>query len=370
MNCEQAYELMSARLDGALSAAQEETLRAHLEGCPACRALMETMTGLDAKVAALREPAPEGLKKGVLYRIDQATGKAKTPRRRWFGPGTALGAVAAVLVLLVGLGVFPLGTKSAVGGISEHADSAAVEQNRGAAPVEAAGAEEPVKNGLIPNAVPQEPAATATISLDGLKGDEKEESLSGSVPDSDSSYYVGGGSRGQQEPNPISETLRSACTKLSAAEQAAVLLYTEFDPESLFGLLKAEEPQLYALVQELEPVREEDSLRIRTDCGTVLAIQEWLLENLPQSELMAPELQAAETGLRIRMEALDPGSESLYRVISWAPRSKPIAWPEQWPEAWAARLRTQENWELFFPTEDFVPSADAPAWLVFALPQS
>ena len=194
MNCEQAYELMSARLDGALSAAQEETLRAHLEGCPACRALMETMTGLDAKVAALREPAPEGLKKGVLYRIDQATGKAKTPRRRWFGPGTALGAVAAVLVLLVGLGVFPLGTKSAAG-ISEHADSAAVEQNRGAAPVEAAGAEEPVKNGLIPNAVPQEPAATATISLDGLKGDEKEESLSGSVPDSDSSYYVGGGSR-------------------------------------------------------------------------------------------------------------------------------------------------------------------------------
>ena len=108
MICEEAMVLMSAKLDAALPPAEEEALEAHLAACPDCAKLMQTLRCMDEQVAALREPAPEGLKKGVLYRIDQATGKAKTPRRRWFGPGAALGAAAAVLVLLVGLKLSPL----------------------------------------------------------------------------------------------------------------------------------------------------------------------------------------------------------------------------------------------------------------------
>ena len=145
-----------------------------------------------------------------------------------------------------------------------------------------------------------------------------------------------------------------------------MLLYTEFSYESLCELLEAEEPKLAALLTELKTVEENGQLRCLTDCGTALAIHEWLLENLPRSELMEPGLQSAETRLRVRMEELDPGCGSLYKVISWAPRSKPIDWPSEWAEGWAARIRTEENWGLFFPAEDFVPAADAPALLVFA----
>ena len=60
MICEQAYELMSAKLDGALSTGQEAELAAHLASCPKCRRVMEAMQAVEASVSALREPAPEG----------------------------------------------------------------------------------------------------------------------------------------------------------------------------------------------------------------------------------------------------------------------------------------------------------------------
>ena len=126
MICEEALALMSAKLDGALTPEQDAQLTAHLAACPDCANLMETLRGLDSQVTELREPAPQGLKKGVLYRIDQATGKAKPSRRGWFGPGAAIGAVAAVLVLLVGLGVVPLGdmkANSPAEGASQALDS-------------------------------------------------------------------------------------------------------------------------------------------------------------------------------------------------------------------------------------------------------
>ena len=112
MTCEQAMELLSPWLDGELDPELQNALEAHLEACPDCKALADALRGLDGAVAGLREPAPKSLKQGVLYKIDQATGKAKKSKFRWFGPGTALGAVAAVLVLLVGLGVIPLKGRS------------------------------------------------------------------------------------------------------------------------------------------------------------------------------------------------------------------------------------------------------------------
>ena len=110
MNCEQALELISAMLDGELSPEEDAALQAHLELCPDCKRLADSLRGMDALLSSLEEPAPKSLKQGVLYRIDQASGKAKKPRR-WFGPGTAIGAVAAALVLLVGLGIIPLNAR-------------------------------------------------------------------------------------------------------------------------------------------------------------------------------------------------------------------------------------------------------------------
>ncbi len=368
MNCEQAMEWMSVMLDGELEQQQADALRAHLETCPDCRRLMEAMEGLEQKVSALREPAPEGLKRGVLYRIDQATGKAKKPKlNRWFGPGAAIGAVAALLVLLVGLGVFPLGGKATqAGNAASPMDTAAGGQYECAPETQAPQADwedaygspesdavehrNPIQGGKddLSNEVPAVPAETAA-----------------EAPTSDDYYLSGGKSEQRGASLAVTEPLRESCAKLSAAEDAMVLLYTEFTPESLFALLEAEAPALYKLTAELEPQESEGLIRYETDCGTALAIQEWLLENLPQSEIMSGAAQEAETRLRIRMEELDPGSGSLYRIITWSPPDHPVKWPETWPEGWALRLRTEENWSLFFPAEDYVPSSDNPAWLVF-----
>ncbi len=360
MSCEEAMALMSARLDGELDPEQTQALEAHLQGCADCRRLLSAMEGLDQKLSQLREPAPQGLKQGVLYRIDQATGKVKKPRlRRWFGPGTALGAVAAVLVLLVGLGVIPLGQKA-----SAPADGAAELRTEGVAELPTP-AQEPgdvrndwadLRKGDEIDAAPQEAetqgAETQYFSETGAAAD---------------SYYMSGGeSTRRGEAKPLSEELRSACQSLSREEDSLVLLYTEFSPESLFTLLETEEPRLYELVRELRPRETEGELLVYdTDCATALALQEWLLERLPHSEIMGGNAQEAEISLRIRMEKLDPESGSLYRVISFEPPSRPVSWPETWPEGWALRLRTEENWSFFFPAEDYAPGPEKPALLVF-----
>ena len=66
------------------------------------------------------------------------------------------------------------------------------------------------------------------------------------------------------------------------------------------------------------------------------------------------------------MEAMDPGSGSLYKVITWARADDAVSWPEEWPEGWADRVRTEENWGLFFPEEGYTPNAGKTAYLAFA----
>ena len=47
MNCEQALEAISARLDGALSEEENRELEAHLASCASCRALLKELTELE-----------------------------------------------------------------------------------------------------------------------------------------------------------------------------------------------------------------------------------------------------------------------------------------------------------------------------------
>lgn len=371
MICEEALALMSAKLDGALSPDEEAELRAHLAACPDCRALMETLEGLDEKLADLREPAPEGLKKGVLYRIDQATGKAKPARRRWFGPGTALGAVAAVLVLLVGLKVIPLS-------LPDKATQAAGSQESRWAEAKEGQMDDPGTAGGAQYGLPA-PSLELKGSADGAEYINDYFGCTEPAEGIADGYVLETGCPAEtdaieveSEPNGVTLAPEVAAptkdfeyVELAKAENAAVLVYTEFDPASLFALLKEEEPQLYALVAELEPEYVGGTVRYATDCGTVLAIHEWLLSQLPREEEMEPAVEEAETRLMIRMEAIDPGSENLNRIITWAPKDHPIAWPDAWPEGWADRIRLEENWQLYFPTEDFVPNADKSAYLVF-----
>jgi hypothetical protein len=383
LNCEQIYELLSARLDGALSAEDEARVQAHLDACPDCRRLYEAMASIEEKTAELAVPAPEGLKRGVMYRIRQESGKQKKKRGYW-GAGTGFGLIAAVLVLLVGTGVIRLprpqtAAKASAGGatVSHSSPSAEkpaqpAEETLAFALPQADGSDSSTgyffsPGSLIANAV-QTPGSTAAPDTDlNSPGEGSSESSGEGLPE------VRGTVR------PVDEMLRLICADLSRQAEAPILLYTEFSADSLLDLLAEAEPELYDRLVLAEPTTpaevlgdestepDESGLTVfATDYETALAVQEWLLQNLPRSAELDADGQAEEQELLVRMEELDPESGALNRIVTWAPRTAEIDWPEDWPEDWAVRLRTGENWALFYPEEDFIPEAGDLALLIFA----
>lgn len=383
MNCEQIYELLSARLDGALSAEDEARLQAHLDACPDCRRLYEAMASIEEKTAELAVPAPEGLKRGVMYRIRQESGKQKKKRGYW-GAGTGFGLIAAVLVLLVGTGVIRLprpqtAAKASAGGatVSHPSPSAekpaqSAEETLAFALPQADGSDSSTgyffsSGSLIANAVQAPDSTTAPDSDLNSPGEGSSESSSEGLPE------VRGSVR------PVGEMLRLICADLSRQAEAPILLYTEFSADSLLDLLAEAEPELYDRLVLAEPTTpaevlgdestepDESGLTVfATDYETALAVQEWLLQNLSRSAELDADGQAEEQELLVRMEELDPESGALNRIVTWAPRTAEIDWPEAWPEDWAVRLRTGENWALFYPEEDFIPEAGDLALLIFA----
>ena len=387
MNCEQIYELLSARLDGALSAEDEARVQAHLNACPDCRRLYEAMASIEKKTAELAVPAPEGLKRGVMYRIRQESGKQKKKRGYW-GAGTGFGLIAAVLVLLVGTGVIRLprpqtAAKASAGGATVSHPSPSAEKP-------AQPAEETLAFAL-PQADGSDSSTGYFFSPGSLVASAVQAPDSTAAPDSDlnspgegSSESSGeGSSKGLPEVRgsvrPVDETVRLLCADLSGQAEAPILLYTEFSADSLLDLLAEAEPELYDRLAEAEPTTpaevlgdestepDESGLTVfATDYETALAVQEWMLQNLPRSAELDADGQAEERELLVRMEELDPESGALNRIVTWAPRTAEIVWPEAWPEDWAVRLRTGENWALFYPEEDFIPEAGDLTLLIFA----
>ena len=387
MNCEQIYELLSARLDGALSAEDEARLQAHLDACPDCRRLYEAMASIEEKTAELAVPAPEGLKRGVMYRIRQESGKQKKKRGYW-GAGTGFGLIAAVLVLLVGTGVIRLPRPQTAAKAS--AGGATVSQPSPSAEKPAQPAEETIAFAL-PQADASDSSTGYFFSPGSLVASAVQAPDSTAAPGADlnspgegSSESSGEGSSeglpGVRGPvRPVDETVRLLCADLSGQAEAPILLYTEFSADSLLDLLAEAEPELYDRLVLAEPTTpaevlgdestepDESGLTVfATDYETALAVQEWMLQNLPRSAELDADGQAEERELLVRMEELDPESGALNRIVTWAPRTAEIVWPEAWPEDWAVRLRTGENWALFYPEEDFIPEAGDLTLLIFA----
>ena len=379
--------MLSARLDGALSAEDEARLQAHLDACPDCRRLYEAMASIEEKTAELAVPAPEGLKRGVMYRIRQESGKQKKKRGYW-GAGTGFGLIAAVLVLLVGTGVIRLPRPQTAAKAS--AGGATVSQPSPSAEKPAQPAEETIAFAL-PQADASDSSTGYFFSPGSLVASAVQAPDSTAAPGADlnspgegSSESSGEGSSeglpGVRGPvRPVDETVRLLCADLSGQAEAPILLYTEFSADSLLDLLAEAEPELYDRLVLAEPTTpaevlgdestepDESGLTVfATDYETALAVQEWMLQNLPRSAELDADGQAEERELLVRMEELDPESGALNRIVTWAPRTAEIVWPEAWPEDWAVRLRTGENWALFYPEEDFIPEAGDLTLLIFA----
>ena len=103
MSCDKYLELLSARLDGALTGEEERELEEHLAICPGCRAVGAQLAALQGAFPELEEmEVPEGFTQGVMDRIrEEARPKViplfKRPQVR------ALAGLAACLVLVAGL---------------------------------------------------------------------------------------------------------------------------------------------------------------------------------------------------------------------------------------------------------------------------
>ena len=364
MTCEEALALLSARLDGQLGAEEAAALEAHLASCPRCRALAAELEGLDKNLMALKEPAPEGLKQGVLYRIDRASGKTKT-RGRWFRPGTALGAVAALLVLLVGTGLIKLPSQQSKADGAVRAETEAPGYAEDKVPnkaLEPNAKPEGTDVWIIPHqegsmdAPPENPADTVELALPSFE-------VSNDVPwDSSLVQETTKAAASVWESHVDMTVLHARCEALSEKEDALVLAYADIDPDSLFALLEQEAPELYQLTAELEPQEENGLLLYPTDCGTALALQEWLTAQIDANG----ETVRGASLLTETLERLDPDSENLNRVIRVESPSHVVAWPQSWPGTWALELQKGSNWILRYPSEDYVPKEDAPAYLVFA----
>ncbi len=100
MSCERYLDLLSARLDGALTQEEERELMQHLQDCDACRAIARELEDIHSALAETPQvQPPKELAQGVMERIRAQRTARRTSMRR-------LGTLAAALVLCVGL--YPL----------------------------------------------------------------------------------------------------------------------------------------------------------------------------------------------------------------------------------------------------------------------
>lgn len=125
MSCERYLDLISARLDGALTKEEEEELMQHLECCAQCRAIACDLEEMRAAFAGIQPvQPPEELSRGVMERIHtQRMAQRRNMVRR-------VGGLAAALVLCAGL--YPMLRAMAPAGrsgmVMEAADTAAPAQ--------------------------------------------------------------------------------------------------------------------------------------------------------------------------------------------------------------------------------------------------
>ena len=199
LSCDEALELISARLDGPLSQEEHTRLEEHLSACPACRALADDLDTLHRELPGLAAQPPAGLKEGVM---DQIHASKVTPfqskKRQWRWRSLASLAAVAALVL-VGAGVMDQwrtggfrGGEQAPGSIS-----VAVESN-----LPAGGDEEgPVTREIVPQ-------PTQAQAESGNQEDQTAGGSSGQGTDSQQGgqSYSGEGSTKTTEPAAASQT--------------------------------------------------------------------------------------------------------------------------------------------------------------------
>ena len=104
MTCETATNLISSRIDGEISAADQSVLDEHLSTCPACRATMDALAAQDSDLTsafAPRRTAAAAVADAAIARIHREHVQSFRPRRFPFLTAILSAAAGFALALLI-----------------------------------------------------------------------------------------------------------------------------------------------------------------------------------------------------------------------------------------------------------------------------
>lgn len=198
LSCDEALELISARLDGPLSEEENNRLEEHLSVCPACRALSADLEVLHAELPGLAAQPPAGLKESVMDRIHASKVtpfQGKKRQWRW----RSLASLAAVLaIVVVGAGTMNEWRTGGMLGTEQSAGNASL-----TAPASGASAGDAVSGEIAPASKDQDQTeTTAAGGADSEKTASQGGGQSGSTGTQDSRSMPGDGA---QEPAATGE---------------------------------------------------------------------------------------------------------------------------------------------------------------------
>ena len=137
--CERYEDLLSARLDEALTAQEQADLNAHLETCPHCRKYAQDLQTLHASLLAMAADPPDWMTDAIMEELKEVPFPPAKPKqtrkaRRW----APLACAAALALVLLGGTPMLFGdsssgdTAAAESGQQSTADSASPGEGNGA----------------------------------------------------------------------------------------------------------------------------------------------------------------------------------------------------------------------------------------------
>lgn len=171
-DCDRALELISAQIDGELTAGEAAWLEKHLARCPECRALLADFEAMHRLLPELTVEPPAGLKEDIMktVRASRTTPFHRT-RQQWRWRSWA--SLAAVLALVVvGGGALHMASLGNTTGTAAPAAAGAPQAEAREAP--AAGQEETGDAGLFLSpfaaSAPEESPAQVPAVEDAARG--------------------------------------------------------------------------------------------------------------------------------------------------------------------------------------------------------
>lgn len=107
ITCNEALELLSAQLDGAITIEEQAALEEHLASCPDCRRIRTELRLADEALPGLQQEPPRLLHDAVMREIRRETRqkKERKPLLRFVG---VMAAAAALLAVLAGFNLVRL----------------------------------------------------------------------------------------------------------------------------------------------------------------------------------------------------------------------------------------------------------------------